>query len=177
MKAAISASSGSGNGRPRPVVRSRRPGVPVALPLHLAKPPFPAAPFPPLPATTCLLPGVRTLFPPEWLAPPALAPPGAAPPSLGGGFSYRFCQRHLLGTRLPATQRARELTQSGPPLCPPLGWPTRAHSRCSAKMGQMANRKDRRRGEAWERRGWCTRTSAILFPRLPAALTLGCPDF
>ena len=50
----------------------------------------------------------------------------------------------------PPGQRVQGPVQSCPPFHSQQGWPARAQSRCSGKLGQMANKRDRQWGDAWE---------------------------
>ena len=123
-----------------------------------------------------LLPGIRKLFPPRRncapialkLLSPSLSPAGTARhPSPG--------------------QRVRGPVQSCPPLCPQQGWPARAYSRCSVKIGQMVNSRDRRWGGAWERERTVHSCVCHLVPtssgnegcsvqKVSRELTLRCPN-
>lgn len=121
-----------------------------------------------------LLPGIRTLFPPWPPAPNRNCTPIAL---------------KLLSPSLPPAGTARHPYPGHsvlPTLCPQQRRPAPAYSRCSVRIGQMVNSRDRRWGDAWERRGRCVRVSAILSPHLAMKaalcrkyleLTLRCPNF
>lgn len=64
-----------------------------------------------------------------------------------------------------------------PTLCPQQRRPAPAYSRCSVRIGQMVNSRDRRWGGAWERRGRCVRVSAVLSPHLLAVKAAPCRKY
>lgn len=88
----------------------------------------------------------------------------------------------------PPGQRVQGPVQSCPPLRSQQGWPAWTQSRCSGKIGQMANRRDRRWGDAWEPERTVHSRVCHLVPtssgregcfvqKLSRVLTLKCPNF
>lgn len=150
-----------------------------------------AAQFPvwdPVPLPASFLVSEHSSNQKEWLTPPSRPPAETVPPSNTPKLLWPCVSAAGPARYPPPGQRVQGPVQSCPPLRSQQGWPARTQSRCSGKIGQMANRRDRRWGDAWEPERTVHSRVCHLVPtssgregcfvqKLSRVLTLKCPNF